>query len=60
MHSSVKLLGFAVFQAVREGKGDRCDGAETDRTLLRGGAVQRAEGLQVKHTQGCAFEKGGR
>lgn len=41
------------FQAVCPGKGDRRDGSETDRTLLWSGAIQRAEGLQVKHAQAC-------
>lgn len=41
-----------VFQAVRERKGDRRDGAETDRTSLWGETIQRAPSLQVKT---CAF-----
>lgn len=55
MHSSVKLWGCVVFQAVCQRKGDRRDGSETDRTLLWSGAIQRAEGLQVKHAWAGVF-----
>lgn len=44
---TVKLQGFFVFQAVRERESDWRYGAETDRALLRGGTIQRTQGMQV-------------
>ncbi len=44
--SCVRVL---VLQAICEREGDRRDGAETDGTLLRRGAIQRTQSLQVIH-----------
>ena len=43
-------VGCVVVQAVCEGEGDWCDGAEADRTLLWGGPLQGSQSLQVTHS----------